>query len=477
MSHSGFSEYKDNYQANIKAAVGSNSIDNYRILSKIRYAVFGYIYLAVDKATEEQVAIKMLNLDNVRRRVSAITGDPVVEDAFNEVQIMQYLSQQHTQHPNILKLLKSFVDRNCFVLVLEYCSQGELFGLIENETFCKSLTSSYFYQLMKGLQFMHMCGVVHRDISLENMLLHADGTLKISDFGLASRVGIHSLSGKLGKDIYIAPEVYSGGVEYDGVKADIWSAGVVLFIMLTGMTIVEYPASFDARFALLENGRLSDLVEAWGLEEVISPSVCYLLQGMLTVDPVHRWTVDMILDHEFVQAGADVTPIESLNNIANDAIDECQDAVQGQENSTHGDQPLFGNDNDVELESFFLHGNNNIIPIQSADVYDMISKSGSPSLYFSPPTLLPLAVSRDTSPTKKLMTSKLTISRDGSPFASPMRGRSRDTSPSFNVPKFTLSISRDVSRDVSPVRLTPSSPQAPSAPRKNKNKVSNCKMM
>ncbi len=195
-----------------------------------------------------------------------------------------------------------------FSLLLYYLStgtKGELFSVLEAAGRIEMQTARHFFAgLISGVSFLHQHGIIHRDISLENILLHADGDVRICDFGLSSIWDNHSQHGRVGKKLYMAPEVYgssassisasakpnstppfsplasplSSSSSYDGYAADIWSCGIVLFIMVTGVTILEEPSVHDPRFTFVANGCLHDLVRVWGLSSLVDDSLCDLIQ-------------------------------------------------------------------------------------------------------------------------------------------------------------------------------------------------------
>ena len=141
---------------------------------------------------------------------------------------------------------------NCLNMVLEHADGGDLLSAMEQEPeekFSEYQSCCYFRQLVAALSFIHAQGLVHRDVSLENLLL-CGNQVKLCDFGLAAYhkpmppagPGLTELVGKI---IYMAPEVYKKRPCYDGRRADAWSAGVCLFIMLTGAPPLSKPNRTD----------------------------------------------------------------------------------------------------------------------------------------------------------------------------------------------------------------------------------------
>ncbi|GMP60133.1 hypothetical protein CsSME_00023132 [Camellia sinensis var. sinensis] len=140
------------------------------------------------------------------------------------------------RHPNIVRLHEVLASQTKIYIVLEFVTGGELFDRIvhkgrlsENESRC------YFQQLIDAVAHCHSKGVYHRDLKPENLLLDSNGNLKVSDFGLSAlpQQGVELLHTTCGTPNYVAPEVlcHRG---YDGAAADVWSCGVILYVLMAG---------------------------------------------------------------------------------------------------------------------------------------------------------------------------------------------------------------------------------------------------
>ncbi|BBG92411.1 CBL-interacting protein kinase 4 [Prunus dulcis] len=139
--------------------------------------------------------------------------------------------------PNILKIHEVLATKSKIYLVVELATGGELFAKISRHgKLPESLSRRYFQQLVSALHFCHQNGVAHRDVKPQNLLLDKNGNLKVSDFGLSAlpdQLKNGLLQTACGTPAYTAPEVvYRRG--YDGSKADAWSCGVILFVLLAG---------------------------------------------------------------------------------------------------------------------------------------------------------------------------------------------------------------------------------------------------
>lgn len=139
--------------------------------------------------------------------------------------------------------------------MLEYVGGGELFDFIAlGGRFSPNVTRTYFQQMMNGLHYMHKEGFAHRDIKPENVLLTTEYLLKLADFGFTGELEGKDKSGimhtKLGTEGYMAPEIQSK--QYVGTKVDIFSAGVILFIMYTGTPPFEKTTPTDSYYRLIK---------------------------------------------------------------------------------------------------------------------------------------------------------------------------------------------------------------------------------
>ncbi|KAI6670878.1 hypothetical protein NL676_005763 [Syzygium grande] len=141
------------------------------------------------------------------------------------------------KHPNIVQLYEVMATKSKIYFVMEYAKGGELFNKVSKGKLKENVARKFFIQLINAVDFCHSRNVYHRDIKPENLLLDENDNLKVSDFGLSALAESKRQDGLLhticGTPAYVAPEVI-GQKGYDGAKADIWSCGVVLFVLLAG---------------------------------------------------------------------------------------------------------------------------------------------------------------------------------------------------------------------------------------------------
>jgi serine/threonine protein kinase len=139
-------------------------------------------------------------------------------------------------HKHVVGLREVLASRSKIFIVLDLVTGGELFDkIVEQSRFDEPLACKYFWQTLEGVGYCHDQGVCHRDLKPENLLLDSNGDLKISDFGLSTMFGAQcSLHTICGTPNYVAPEVLQMEYGYDGRTADVWSIGVILYVLLAG---------------------------------------------------------------------------------------------------------------------------------------------------------------------------------------------------------------------------------------------------
>lgn len=278
----------------------------------LKQAIYGCIVLAERTALPNQyVAIKKMSIVHMERK-RAIFGPNVSEDGKVECTVYEKLMEK--PHRHILSMIETHVCKEYRYLVLQYCANGELYDRLEtfeNSRFHHKMASKYTSQIASGLNHLHGMNIAHRDVSLENVLLDGYLNCQLCDFGLASLNG-KKCSGKVGKPFYMAPEVYDTNTMYDGCKADSWSLGIMVFIMLTGVPPVQMATMQDPRFKVLKDG-VRGLLAKWKFN--LKESAIDFLEKTLVVDPNTRWSVKKLMGHSFLETCAIDTYLGSLIDV------------------------------------------------------------------------------------------------------------------------------------------------------------------
>ncbi|EQC28344.1 serine/threonine protein kinase [Saprolegnia diclina VS20] len=276
-------------------------MDDYVVDSVLAPALYGDILLCSDLRAKEQVVIKKMDQRAAASHRTLVRSRHVLENATFEKHVNQVLRTEGG-HRNVLILRDEFVEDGYDHFVFDYCSQGALFDVMESvpaKTFTRHEAEMYFAQVLAGLKFIHAAGFAHRDLSLENILVDEHNVAKICDFGLAVDINARP-NERVGKPYYIAPEVFDNIAPYDPVKADIWSLGVVLFLLLTGVPLFNVPSKLDESYAYMKRHGLRRLIYVWDLDDFVPEEARDLLEKMLCINPAKRCSLQDVLQHPYV---------------------------------------------------------------------------------------------------------------------------------------------------------------------------------
>ncbi|KAL3942778.1 MAG: hypothetical protein SGBAC_003090 [Bacillariaceae sp.] len=342
----------------------------YWLQRTIREAIYGRVLLAVVlkrrqpelsatngaewEVTGDHCAVKEMSWQHIRRE-----KDRMVEDPIKEVSSMQYLklffdeyqrasgrivtdlgsgvmeSFQAIRETNVMMPLDLLSDELNMYSIMPYCDGGELFERLDlNERFAEDEARYWMDQVLNH------AGICHRDMSLENLLVHQNGAL-IIDMGMCLMIPFQDaaaqtvtaafnstssnianpsqipnqpfLSGRnkprlliraqgtCGKWMYMSPEIYKNSEPFDGFAVDMWAAGVILFLMLTGFPPWERACATDERFHYMTAGYMVHMLSEWNIG--LSGDAMDLLQRMLFLDPKDRLSLDQVKAHPWMANG------------------------------------------------------------------------------------------------------------------------------------------------------------------------------
>uniref|UniRef100_A0A5B6YKX9 non-specific serine/threonine protein kinase n=1 Tax=Davidia involucrata TaxID=16924 RepID=A0A5B6YKX9_DAVIN len=261
--------------------------DHYVLDRKLGQGQFGTTYLCKEKSTGDQYACK-----SIPKRKLLCRDD--YDDVWREIQIMHHLSE----HPNVVRIKGTYED-NLFVhIVMELCAGGELFDrIIQKGHYSERKAAQLIKTIVGVVEACHSLGVMHRDLKPENFLFDIpdeDAKLKATDFGLSVfyKPGQY-LSDVVGSPYYVAPEVLH---KYYGPEVDVWSSGVILYILLSG--VPPFWAETDSGiFRQILEGNLDFESEPW---PHISESAKDLIQKMLDRSPKKRISAHEVLCHPWI---------------------------------------------------------------------------------------------------------------------------------------------------------------------------------
>ncbi|CAK8565323.1 unnamed protein product [Lathyrus sativus] len=272
----------------------------YTIGKELGRGQFGVTHLCTNKVTKEQFACKTI----AKRK---LVNKEDIEDVRREVQIMHHLTGQ----PNIVELIGAYEDKQSVHLVMELCAGGELFDrIIAKGLYTERAAASLLRTIVQIIHTLHSMGVIHRDLKPENFLLLSkdeNAPLKATDFGLS----VFFKQGDMFKDIvgsayYIAPEVLKRRY---GPEVDIWSIGVMLYILLSGVPPF-WAESEHGIFNAILRGHIDFTSDPW---PSISPAAKDLVRKMLNSDPKQRLTAQEVLDHPWTKEDGEA-PDKPIDN-------------------------------------------------------------------------------------------------------------------------------------------------------------------
>ncbi|XP_074515131.1 serine/threonine-protein kinase SIK1 [Sebastes fasciatus] len=254
----------------------------YEIIRTLGKGNFAVVKLARHKVTKTQVAIKII--DKTRLNPSNL------EKIYREVQIMKLLN-----HPHIIKLYQVMETKDMLYIVTEYANNGEMFDyLTSNGRMSEDEARKKFWQILTAVDYCHRHHIVHRDLKTENLLLDANMNIKLADFGFGNFYNAgEPLSTWCGSPPYAAPEVFEGK-EYEGPQLDIWSLGVVLYVLVCGSLPFDGP-SLPALRQRVTEGRFR-------IPFFMSQDCENLIRKMLVVDPARRISMAQIKQHRWMLA-------------------------------------------------------------------------------------------------------------------------------------------------------------------------------
>ena len=266
-------------------------MQRYELGRQLGQGTFAKVYHARNLKTGMNAAIKVIDKEKILK-----VG--MVEQIKREISSMSII-----KHPNVVELYEVMASKTKIYFVMEYAKGGELFSKVAKGKLKEDAARRYFQQLISAVDYCHSRGVCHRDLKPENLLLDENGNLKVSDFGLSALAESKHQDGLLhttcGTPAYVAPEVINRK-GYDGSKADIWSCGVILYVLLAGY-LPFHDSNLMEMYRKIGKGDFK--FPNW-----FGPEVRRLLSKILDPNPNTRISIAKIMDNSWFRRGLPPKP-------------------------------------------------------------------------------------------------------------------------------------------------------------------------
>ena len=280
---------------------------NYSVIKKISRGAFSVVCLMKNDKTGQEFAGKIISRK-------------ILEEKETITHLEQELRlQQSLQNENICQLYDIIYEKNYICVILEYCKNGELFEfIIQNQRLHVGVVKKLFAQLVSAVSYLHSKNIAHRDLKPENVFLDENFNAKLGDFGFCHSVKEETLlSTACGSVYYVAPEVIRGE-QYDGKKSDIWSLGVLLFVMATGS--LPWTEQNQARlYSQIENAE-------YKIPGFVPREAQEIIRSCMQISPSDRPTAADLLQTHYVKSSLEAQEAKTLDEQTH-AFSTCSVAV------------------------------------------------------------------------------------------------------------------------------------------------------
>ncbi|KAF3635017.1 CBL-interacting serine/threonine-protein kinase 18 [Capsicum annuum] len=261
--------------------------NKYELGKLLGCGAFGKVYHARDIRDGRSVAIKIINKSRINNVI-------LMSNIKREISIMRRL-----RHPHIVKLDEVLATKTKIYFVMEFVKGGELFAKIAKAgKFSEDQSRKIFQQLISAVRYCHYRGVYHRDLKPENLLIDENGDLKVSDFGLSALTEQVQQDGLLhtlcGTPSYVAPDVLTKK-GYDGAKADIWTCGIILYVLNAGY-LPFHDSNLMGMYNKICNGEFK--CPKW-----MSCELKRFIRRLLDINPMTRITIEEIMNDPWFKKG------------------------------------------------------------------------------------------------------------------------------------------------------------------------------
>ncbi|KAI3388132.1 hypothetical protein SNEBB_001192 [Seison nebaliae] len=292
---------------NIRDEVGrfphTKRVGNYLLGKKLGEGSFAKVKEGLHLLSGQHVAIKVIDKRKAKE-------DPYVsKNMRREGKLLQLV-----KHDNIVQLYELMETENSYYLVMELCDGGDLMDFIcAKKHLDEKLTQKFIKQIMSAINYLHLIGILHRDLKIENLLLDKHNNIKLIDFGLSNLIKKGECITQCGSPAYAAPELLAHK-KYDH-KVDVWSIGVNMYAMLTGnLPYTVEPFNIKTLYNKMIKGEINKLPEN------LSKNGIDLLMKLLTADPVKRITLIEAMKHHWISSHNTDNDNNNNNNLMMESL-------------------------------------------------------------------------------------------------------------------------------------------------------------
>lgn len=285
--------------------MGNVLMQKYEFGKMLGQGNFAKVYHGRDLKSGQSIAIKVIDKEKVLK-----VG--LIDQTKREISVMKMI-----KHPNVIQLYEVMATKTKIYFAMEYAKGGELFEKVSKGRLKEDIARKYFQQLILAVDFCHSRGVYHRDLKPENLLLDEFGDLKVTDFGLSAHDSCTRVDGLFhttcGTPAYVAPEVISRR-GYDGGKSDIWSCGVILFVLFTG----HLPFNDSNIIQMYRKISRAD----YKCPNWVPPEVRRLLKKILDPNPLTRISMKKIMENSWFKKGLHTKQNEKMSRSVSVSVPE-----------------------------------------------------------------------------------------------------------------------------------------------------------
>uniref|UniRef100_A0A5B7AR05 non-specific serine/threonine protein kinase n=1 Tax=Davidia involucrata TaxID=16924 RepID=A0A5B7AR05_DAVIN len=352
-------------------------LGRYEIGKLLGHGTFAKVYHARNVKTNDIVAIKVIDKEKILK-------GGLIAHIKREISILR-----RVRHPNIVQLFEVMATKSKIFFVMEYVKGGELFSKVAKGRLKEEIARKYFQQLISAVGFCHARGVYHRDLKPENLLLDENGDLKVSDFGLSAVSDQIRQDGLFhtfcGTPAYVAPELLARK-GYDAAKVDIWSCGVILFVLMAGY-LPFHDQNIMVMYKKIYKGEFR--CPRW-----FSPELGRLLSRLLDTNPETRITIPDIMNNRWFKKGfkhikfyieddrlCSVTDDEDVDYFSDQSLSESESETESRRRVASLPRPASLNAFDIisfsagfDLSGLFEEGGDEARFVSGAPVSKIISK-------------------------------------------------------------------------------------------------------